>query len=82
MLANKKNMLQRALDTYRYQFTPDLKPRKYAPRISFLQTQKEEESSLVNTDESISYQNTPTPEEALLRLTELCQQAFLTSGLF
>ncbi|CAO3696154.1 unnamed protein product [Rhizopus stolonifer] len=82
MLANKKNMLQRALDTYRYQFTPDLKPRKYAPRISFLQAQKEEESSLVNTDESISYQNTPTPEEALLRLTELCQQAFLTSGLF
>ncbi|ORE18493.1 hypothetical protein BCV71DRAFT_179450 [Rhizopus microsporus] len=31
-LANKKNLLQRALDMYRYQFTTDLKPRKFAPR--------------------------------------------------
>lgn len=33
-LANKKNLLQRALDTYRNQFTTDLKPRKYASRIA------------------------------------------------
>ncbi|KAI7894122.1 uncharacterized protein EV154DRAFT_438668 [Mucor mucedo] len=32
-LANKKNLLQRALDTFRNQFTVDLKPRKYASRI-------------------------------------------------
>ncbi|KAI8047731.1 uncharacterized protein B0P05DRAFT_565433 [Gilbertella persicaria] len=32
-LANKKNLLQRALDTYRNQFAPDLKPRKYASRV-------------------------------------------------
>lgn len=31
-LANRKNMLQRALDTFRAQFMPDLKPRKYAIR--------------------------------------------------
>ncbi|KAI8083784.1 hypothetical protein BDF21DRAFT_492686 [Thamnidium elegans] len=33
-LANKKNLLQRALDTFRNQFTVDLKPRKYASRIA------------------------------------------------
>lgn len=33
-LANKKNLLQRALDTYRNQFTPNLKPRKYASRVA------------------------------------------------
>ncbi|KAI9251097.1 hypothetical protein EDC94DRAFT_568511 [Helicostylum pulchrum] len=33
-LANKKNLLQRALDTFRNQFTADLKPRKYASRIA------------------------------------------------
>lgn len=33
-LANKKNLLQRALDTYRSQFTIDLKPRKYASRLA------------------------------------------------
>lgn len=32
-LANKKNLLQRALDTFRNQFTTDLKPRKYASRV-------------------------------------------------
>lgn len=32
-LANKKNLLQRALDTFRNQFTTELKPRKYASRI-------------------------------------------------
>jgi hypothetical protein len=33
-LANKKNLLQRALDTYRNQFTPNLRPRKYASRVA------------------------------------------------
>lgn len=33
-LANKKNLLQKALDTYRNQFTPNLRPRKYASRIA------------------------------------------------
>lgn len=33
-LANKKNLLQKALDTYRNQFTPDLRPRKYASRVA------------------------------------------------
>lgn len=32
-LANKKSLLQRALDIYRYEFTTDLKPRKFAPRF-------------------------------------------------
>ncbi|KAI8879434.1 hypothetical protein K501DRAFT_336093 [Backusella circina FSU 941] len=32
-LANKKNLLQRALDIYRSQFTTDLKPRKYTSRV-------------------------------------------------
>jgi hypothetical protein len=32
-LANKKNLLQRALDTWRKLFTADLKPRKYASRL-------------------------------------------------
>ncbi|CEP09086.1 hypothetical protein [Parasitella parasitica] len=33
-LAGKKNLLQKALDTYRNQFTSDLRPRKYASRTA------------------------------------------------
>ncbi|KAI8644093.1 hypothetical protein BD408DRAFT_413713 [Parasitella parasitica] len=33
-LASKKNLLQKALDTYRNQFTPNLRPRKYASRTA------------------------------------------------
>ncbi|KAI9245432.1 hypothetical protein BY458DRAFT_537037 [Sporodiniella umbellata] len=32
-LANKKSLLQRALDIYRHEFTTDLKPRQFAPRF-------------------------------------------------
>ncbi|KAG0740763.1 hypothetical protein G6F57_011305 [Rhizopus arrhizus] len=150
-LANKKNLLQRALDTYRYQFTTDLKPRKFAPRLppsftpessvpltqkSLEEKQKEfdggaqtkqrrdscysgttvtldfhdycfspppEEEEYSNAlhdfilapptqeemdslseesgSQSFSYTSTPSPE-ALIHLTELYQQAFLSAALF
>lgn len=65
-LANKKNLLQRALDTYRNQFTVDLKPRKYASRLAPQPYVPPPPQPPPQSAMTIKHEPIPLTEEALL----------------
>ncbi|OBZ85769.1 hypothetical protein A0J61_06180 [Choanephora cucurbitarum] len=63
-LANKKNLLQRALDLYRNQFAPDIRARKHSPRTPPTFSPPKKEDSIVekvetNAEDSIQTSNAP-----------------------